>query len=220
MLTFNFAIFHLTMSNLPWFMDLTFQVPMQRCSLHHQDLLSLPDTFTTECYFHFDPVASFFLVLLVINCSLFFPYWTPSNLWSSSSGVINFCLCVLFMGFSQQEYWSGLPFPPPVDHVLPGLFTMTHPSWVALHSMTHTFIEFCKPLYHNRAVTYAGEDSESPLDSKEIKPVNLKGNQPWMFIERTDAEARINFRYLIWRDGSWEKTLMLGKIKGKRKRGP
>ena len=32
---------------------------------------------------------------------------------------------------------------------------------------------------------------ESPLDSKEIKPVNPKGNQPWIFIERTDAEAPI-----------------------------
>ena len=30
---------------------------------------------------------------------------------------------------------------------------------------------------------------ESPLDSKEIKPVNPKGNQPWIFIGRTDAEA-------------------------------
>ena len=35
----------------------------------------------------------------------------------------------------------------------------------------------------------AGEDSESPLDSKEIKPVNLKGDQPWIFTERTDAEV-------------------------------
>ena len=87
---FNFAISQLTVSNLPWFMDLTFQVPMQHCSLHHQNLLSLPDTSTTECYFHFGPVASFFLGLLVINCSLLFPYWTPSNLGSSSSSVINF----------------------------------------------------------------------------------------------------------------------------------
>ena len=31
---------------------------------------------------------------------------------------------------------------------------------------------------------------ESPLDSKEIKPVNPKGNQPWIFIERIDAEAK------------------------------
>ena len=37
----------------------------------------------------------------------------------------------------------------------------------------------------------AKEDSESPLDSKEIKPVNPKGNQPWIFIGRTDAEAPI-----------------------------
>jgi len=32
---------------------------------------------------------------------------------------------------------------------------------------------------------------ESPLDCKEIKPVNPKGNQPWIFIERTDAEAKV-----------------------------
>ena len=35
----------------------------------------------------------------------------------------------------------------------------------------------------------AGEDSESPLDSKDIKPVNPKGNQLWIFIGRTEAEA-------------------------------
>ena len=37
----------------------------------------------------------------------------------------------LFMGFSRQEYWSGLPFPSPVDYVLSNLSTMTRPSWVA-----------------------------------------------------------------------------------------
>ena len=35
----------------------------------------------------------------------------------------------------------------------------------------------------------AKEDSKSPLDCREIKPVNSKGNQSWIFIERTDAEA-------------------------------
>ena len=35
------------------------------------------------------------------------------------------------MGFSRQEYWSGLPFPSPVDHILSDLSTVTHPSWVA-----------------------------------------------------------------------------------------
>ena len=55
-----------------------------------------------------------------------------------------FCLFILFMGFSRQEYWSGLPFPSPVDHVLSELFTMTCPSWVALHGMAHSFIELDK----------------------------------------------------------------------------
>ena len=38
---------------------------------------------------------------------------------------------------------------------------------------------------------------ECPLDSKEIKPVNLKGNQPWVFIERTDAEAEAPILWLL-----------------------
>ena len=42
---------------------------------------------------------------------------------------------ILFMGSSRQEYWSGLPFPPPVDHVLSDLSTMTRPSWVAPRGM-------------------------------------------------------------------------------------
>ena len=46
-----------------------------------------------------------------------------------------FCLSILFMGFSRQEYWSGLPFPSPVDHILSDLSTMTRPSWVAPHGM-------------------------------------------------------------------------------------
>ena len=36
---------------------------------------------------------------------------------------------ILFMGFSRQEYWSGLPFPPPVDYILSELFSMIHLSW-------------------------------------------------------------------------------------------
>ena len=41
----------------------------------------------------------------------------------------------LFIGFSREEYWSGLPLPSPVDHVLSELSTMTHPFWVVLHGM-------------------------------------------------------------------------------------
>ena len=61
---------------------------------------------------------------------------------------------------------------------------------------------------------------ESPLDCKEIKPVHPKGNQSWIFIGRTDAEAETPiFGYLMWRTDSLEKTLMLGKIEGRRRRG-
>ena len=52
------------------------------------------------------------------------------------------------MGFSRQEYWSGLPFPPPVDRVLSELSTMTCPSWVALHSMARSFIELDQAVVH------------------------------------------------------------------------
>ena len=61
---------------------------------------------------------------------------------------------------------------------------------------------------------------ESPLDFKEIQLVHTKGNQSWIFIERTDAEAELNYLdHLMQRTDSFEKTLMLGKIEGGRKRG-
>ena len=60
---------------------------------------------------------------------------------------------------------------------------------------------------------------ESPLDCKEIQPVN-KGNQSWIFIGRTDAEAETQYSgHLIRRTDSLEKTLMLGKIEGRMRRG-
>ena len=61
---------------------------------------------------------------------------------------------------------------------------------------------------------------ESPFDCKEIQPVNPEGNQSWIFIGRTDAEAETQyFGHLMRRADSLEKTLKLGKIKGKRRRG-
>ena len=62
-----------------------------------------------------------------------------------------------------------------------------------------------------------GKSLESPLDCKEIQPVHPKGNQSWIFTGGTDAEA--DFGHLMWRADSLEKTLMLGKIEGRRKRG-
>ena len=61
---------------------------------------------------------------------------------------------------------------------------------------------------------------ESPLDCKEIQPVHSKGHQSWVFIGRTDAEAKLQyFGHLMPRVDSLEKTLMLGGIGGRRKRG-
>ena len=122
------------------------------------------------------------------------------------------------MGVSQQVYWSGLPFPPPVDHVLSELSTMTCPSWVTLHWVVHSFTELPKPLHHGKTVIHEGrririweldhkegsrlknwcfqtvvleKTLENHLDSKEIKPVSLKGNQPWILTGKTDAKAEV-----------------------------
>ena len=61
---------------------------------------------------------------------------------------------------------------------------------------------------------------ESPLDFKEIQPVHPKGDQYWVFIGRTDAEAETPILWLPdGRTDSLEKTLMRGKIEGRRRRG-
>ena len=61
---------------------------------------------------------------------------------------------------------------------------------------------------------------ESPLDCKEIQPVHPKGDQSWVFIGRTDAELKLQyFGQLKQTTDSLEKTLMLGKIEGRRRRG-
>ena len=59
---------------------------------------------------------------------------------------------------------------------------------------------------------------ESPLDCKEIQPVHPKKDQSWVFIVRTDVEAELQyFGHLMQRADSFEKTLMLGKVEGKRR---
>ena len=61
---------------------------------------------------------------------------------------------------------------------------------------------------------------ESPLDFKEIQPVQSKGDQSWVFIGRTDVEAETPILgHLMRRADSLEKALMLGKIEGRRRRG-
>ena len=61
---------------------------------------------------------------------------------------------------------------------------------------------------------------ESPLDCEEIQPVHSEGDQPWDFFGGNDAEAETpDFGHLTQRVDSLEKTLMLGGIVGRRRRG-
>ena len=96
-------------------MDLTFQVPMQYCSLQHQTLLLSPVTSTSGCCICFGSISSFFLELFLYSSPV--AYWAPTDLGNSSFRVISFCLFILFMGFSRQEDWSDLTLPSPVDHI-------------------------------------------------------------------------------------------------------
>ena len=139
MLMFTLAISCLTTSNLPWFMDLTFQVPMQYCSLEHQILPCSLVTSTTGHCFSFGSASLFFLELFLHSSPV--AYWAPNDLGSWYFSVITFCLFILFMRFSRQEYWNDLPFLSPVDPVLSEHSTLTCPSRVAIHGMAHSFTE-------------------------------------------------------------------------------
>ena len=61
---------------------------------------------------------------------------------------------------------------------------------------------------------------ESPLDCKEIQPVHSKGDQSWVFLEGMMLKLKLQyFGHLMGRADSLEKTLMLGEIRGRRRRG-
>ena len=129
------------------------------CNIVLWTLLPSPVTSTTGYCFCFGSVSSFFLELFLPSSPV--AYWAPTHLGSLSFSVLSFCLFILFMVFSRQEYWSGLPFPSPVDHILSELSTMTHLSWVALHGMAHSFIELDKTMVHVvRLVSFLPSDGE------------------------------------------------------------
>ena len=82
MLMLTLAISCLATSNLPWFMGLIFQIPMQYCSLQHQTLLLSPVTSTTGCCVCFGSISSLFLELFLHWSPV--EYWAPTDLGSSS----------------------------------------------------------------------------------------------------------------------------------------
>ena len=139
-------------------LDLTFQVPLQYCSLQHCTFLSLSDTSTNEHHFHFSLATSFFVGLfIIVLCSSPVAYWIHSNMKAHLPVPHLSAFLYCLMGFSWQEYWSCLSFSFPVDHILSELFTMTCPSWVAMKGMAHRFTELYKPLHADKAEIHEGD---------------------------------------------------------------
>ena len=103
---FTLDISCLTTSNLPWFMDLTFQVPRQYCSLQHWTLLPPPVTHTTGYCFCFGSISSFFLELVLHWSPV--AYWAPTHLGSSSFSVLSFCLLILYEQYEKVSLYMDL----------------------------------------------------------------------------------------------------------------
>ena len=138
---FTLTISCLTTSNSPWFMDLTFQIPMLFTASDFTSITSHIHSFLFFVYcFCFGSISSLFLVISPLISSSILGTYRPGEF------IFQWLIFLTFhtvLGFSMQEYWSGLPFPSPVDHILSDLSTMTRPSWVAPQAWL-SFIELDK----------------------------------------------------------------------------
>ena len=132
-LMFTLSISCLITSNLPWFMDLTIQVPMHYCSLRHQTLLLPSDPFTTG---HISALSQ----PLYSFCS----YFSPLFLWHIGclltwkhhlSGSYLFCPFILF---SSMLKWFAIPFTSGAHFVR--ILRHDLSIWAALHGMAHSFM--------------------------------------------------------------------------------
>ena len=125
---------------------------------------SPPDTSTTERRFHFGPVSSFFLELLVIalcsSCSCPVSYWIPSDLgvgWGGARIWYNIFLPLHTVhGVLMARILGGVSISSTSGPILSEHFTMSCLSWVAPCDMTHSFTELHKPLHHDRAGIHEG----------------------------------------------------------------
>ena len=101
MSTFTLAYSCLTTYNLPWFMDLTFQVPLQYCSLQNCTLLPSAVTSTTGRCFHFGSASPFFLELFLHSSPV--AYWAPTDLSNSSFSVTSFAFSYCSWGSQDKN---------------------------------------------------------------------------------------------------------------------
>ena len=135
-----FTFFHLLFDHFQFTLTWTY-LSRFLCNLYSIELyFHLQSHTQLGVVFWFGSASSVFLELLVHSSLV--AYCVPTDLGSSSFSVI-FAFLPL-MGFSRQEYWSDLPFPSPVDHILSELSTMSCPSWVALHDMAYSLIDLDK----------------------------------------------------------------------------
>ena len=126
-------------------MDLTFQVPVQYCSLQHPTLLLSPVPSTAGCYFCFGSISSFFLELFLHS----FPvaYWAPTDLGSSSFSVLYVC-------FSYCSWGSQGKNTDVVCHSLLQWTTLCHtsPPWPSFLGRPHmawlSFTELDEAVVH------------------------------------------------------------------------
>ena len=108
---------------------------------------ALDFTYITS-YIHNWALFLLWLCLFIVS-GVISPLFSSSILGTYWPGeCISHCHFILFMGFSRQESWSGLPFSSPVDHVLSEFSIMTRLSYVVLHSMAHSFAELDKAVIH------------------------------------------------------------------------
>ena len=152
---FTLAISCLNTTNLPWFMDLTFQVAMQHYSLQHWILLSPSDTSTTGHCFCFDSDSSFFLELFI--CSSLIVYGTSIDLgWGLSFSVISFAFSYCSWGSQGKNAevvchsllrWTMFSQNSPPWHVHLGwpciAWLMVSLSYTRLWSMWSFWLVFC-----------------------------------------------------------------------------
>ena len=146
---FTLAISCLTTSSLPWFMELTFRVPMPYCCLQHQTLLLSPVTSTTGYCFllWLHPFILSSVISSLISSSILGTYWTGEFIFQ----------CQIFLPFHTVHrvlkerilkcfailFSSGPHF---VRTLHPS--KIIHPSWVALQGMAHSFLELDKAVVH------------------------------------------------------------------------
>ena len=194
---FALAISCLTTSNLPWFIDLTFLVPMQNCSLQHRTLLLSPVPSTTGCCFYFGCIPSFFLEVF-LHWSLV-AYWAPTDLGNSSFSVLSFCLFMLFHAVSRLV--KAMAFP---------VVTYGCESWTTKKAERWRIDAF--ELWCLRRLLRV------PWTARRSNQSILKEISPGCSLEGLILKVKLQcFVHLMRRADSFEKTLMPGKIEDRRR---